>query len=94
MKTNKQKLLCLLQLCLSGLSDRCRLQASTAILSMSLPVEDILNIGGQAQPVRLHGNKDDLLQDEKPNEVKNCFWSCIAFMAEQANSILNPLNKM
>lgn len=62
-----------LQLCLSGLSDRSRLQANAAILGVSLLMEDVLNSGGEAEPVRLHGNKDDLLHDGKPNEVKACF---------------------
>ncbi|XP_044023592.1 uncharacterized protein si:ch73-242m19.1 isoform X2 [Siniperca chuatsi] len=57
-----------MQLCLSGLSDRSRLQANAAILGVSLLMEDILNSGREAEPVRLHGNKDDLLHDGKPNE--------------------------
>lgn len=62
-----------LQLCLSGLSDSSRLQANAAILGVSLLMEDVLNSGGDAVPVRLHGNKDALLHDERPNEVKDCF---------------------
>ncbi|XP_008289483.1 coiled-coil domain-containing protein 162 [Stegastes partitus] len=60
-----------MQLCLSGLSDRSRLQANAAMLGVSLLMEDVLNGGGEAQPVRLHGNKDDLRHDTKPNEVKD-----------------------
>lgn len=59
-----------LQLCLSGLSERSRLQANAAMLGVSLLMEDVLNGGGEAEPVRLHGNGDDLLHDGKPNEVK------------------------
>ena len=62
-----------LQLCLSGLSDRSRLQANAAILGVSLLMEDVLNSGREAEPVRLHGNKDDLLHDGKPDEVTDCF---------------------
>nr|XP_020463698.1 uncharacterized protein LOC109964611 isoform X3 [Monopterus albus]XP_020463699.1 uncharacterized protein LOC109964611 isoform X3 [Monopterus albus]XP_020463700.1 uncharacterized protein LOC109964611 isoform X3 [Monopterus albus] len=62
-----------MQLCLSGLSDRSRLQANAAILGVSLLMEDVLNSGREAEPVRLHGNKDDLLHDGKPNEGdKSC----------------------
>ncbi|XP_051252376.1 uncharacterized protein si:ch73-242m19.1 isoform X2 [Dicentrarchus labrax] len=57
-----------MQLCLSGLSDRSRLQANAAILGVSLLMEDVLNSGREAEPVRLHGNRDDLLHDGKPNE--------------------------
>ncbi|XP_073339210.1 uncharacterized protein [Pagrus major] len=57
-----------MQLCLSGLSDRSRLQANAAVLGVSLLMEDVLNSGGEAEPVRLHGNRDDLLHDGKPNE--------------------------
>lgn len=60
-----------LQLCLSGLSDRSRLQANAALLGASLLMEDVLNSGGEAEPVRLRGNKDDLLHDGEPNEVKD-----------------------
>nr|XP_046268697.1 uncharacterized protein si:ch73-242m19.1 isoform X2 [Scatophagus argus] len=60
-----------MQLCLSGLSDRSRLQANAAMLGVSLLMEDVLNSGGYAEPVRLHGNKDDLLHDGEPNEVKD-----------------------
>ncbi|XP_039992863.1 coiled-coil domain-containing protein 162-like [Xiphias gladius] len=59
---------CCMQLCLSGLSDSSRLQANAAILGVSLLMEDVLNSGGDAVPVRLHGNKDALLHDERPNE--------------------------
>ena len=59
-----------LQLCLSGLSGRGRLQANAAMLGVSLLMEDVLNGGGEAEPVRLHGDRDDLLHDGKPNEVK------------------------
>lgn len=58
-----------LQLCLCDLKDSSRLQANAAILGVSLLMEDVLNSGGEAQPVRLHGSKDDLLQDEKTLEV-------------------------
>ena len=79
---NKQDLLQItqsvcLQLCLSGLSDRRRLQANAAILGVSLLMEDVLNSGGEAEPVRLHGNKDDLPHDGKPNEVKRLFVSYV-----------------
>ncbi|XP_049452775.1 uncharacterized protein si:ch73-242m19.1 isoform X1 [Epinephelus fuscoguttatus] len=57
-----------MQLCLSGLSHRSRLQANAAILGVSLLMEDVLNSGAEAEPVRLHGNKDDLLHDGKPDE--------------------------
>lgn len=62
-----------LQLCLSGLSDRRRLQANAAILGVSLLMEDVLNSGREAEPVRLHGDKVDLLRDGNPNEVKDGF---------------------
>lgn len=54
-----------LQLCLSGLSDRSRLQANAAILGVSLLMEDVLNSGREAEPVGLHGNRDDLPHDGK-----------------------------
>ncbi|KAM6968645.1 coiled-coil domain-containing protein 162 [Tautogolabrus adspersus] len=57
-----------MQLCLSGLSDRSRLQANAAILGVSLLMEDILNSGREAEPVRLYGNKDDLLHNGKQEE--------------------------
>ncbi|XP_074517834.1 coiled-coil domain-containing protein 162-like [Sebastes fasciatus] len=57
-----------MQLCLSGLSDRSRLQANAAILGVSLLMEDVLNSGREAEPVCLHGNRDDLLHDGKPDE--------------------------
>ncbi|XP_062296819.1 uncharacterized protein si:ch73-242m19.1 [Scomber scombrus] len=62
-----------MQLCLSGLSDRSRLQANAAMLGVSLLMEDVLNSGREAEPVRLHGNRDDLPHDGKPNEgPKSC----------------------
>ncbi|KAM7376223.1 hypothetical protein PAMP_005966 [Pampus punctatissimus] len=62
-----------MQLCLSGLSDRSRLQANAAILGVSLLMEDVLTSGREAEPVRLHGNRDDLPHDGKPNEGgKSC----------------------
>ncbi|XP_033180902.1 uncharacterized protein LOC113127098 isoform X2 [Mastacembelus armatus] len=62
-----------MQLCLSGLSDCSRLQANAAVLGVSLLMEDVLNSGREAAPVRLHGNKDDLLHDGKSNEGdKSC----------------------
>ncbi|XP_070834690.1 uncharacterized protein [Chaetodon trifascialis] len=57
-----------MQLCLSGLSNRSRLQANAAILGVSLLMEDVLNGGREAEPVRLRGNKDDHLHDGKPDE--------------------------
>ncbi|TKS86985.1 Coiled-coil domain-containing protein 162 [Collichthys lucidus] len=39
-----------MQLCLSGLSDRRRLQANAAILGVSLLMEDVLNSGREAEP--------------------------------------------
>lgn len=56
------------QLCLSGLSDRSRLQANAAMLGVSLLLQDVLNSGREAGPVRLHGNEDDLLPDEEAEE--------------------------
>ncbi|XP_047466605.1 uncharacterized protein si:ch73-242m19.1 [Mugil cephalus] len=53
-----------MQLCLSGLSDRGRLQANAAILGASLLVEDVLNSGKEAEPVRLLGNKADQIRTE------------------------------
>lgn len=64
-------LLSCLQLCLSGLSSRSRLQANAAILGVTLLMEDVLNSGGAAEPVRLHGNGDDLLLSEKLGEVRH-----------------------
>lgn len=61
-----------MQLCLSGLSLRGRLQANAAVLGASLLMEDVLNGGVEAAPVRLHSNKADLHQDEEPKEVKDC----------------------
>ncbi|XP_060918900.1 coiled-coil domain-containing protein 162 [Labrus mixtus] len=57
-----------MQLCLSGLSDRSRLQANAAILGVSLLLEDVLNSGREAGPVRLRGNKEDLLHNGKREE--------------------------
>ncbi|XP_053290812.1 coiled-coil domain-containing protein 162 [Pleuronectes platessa] len=57
-----------MQLCLSGLRDCSRLQTNGAVLGVSLLMEDVLSSGGDAEPVRLHGNTDDLLHDGKPNE--------------------------
>ncbi|KAA8581911.1 coiled-coil domain-containing protein 162 [Etheostoma spectabile] len=57
-----------MQLCLSGLSGRSRLQANAAILGVSLLMEDVLNSGREAEPVRLLGNKDDLLHNGQPDE--------------------------
>lgn len=54
---------------LSSLSSRSRLQANAAILGVSLLMEDVLNGGREAEPVRLHGNKDDLQHSGTPNEV-------------------------
>lgn len=62
--------LCFLQLCRSGLSDRSRLQANAALLSASLLVEDVLGGGGEAEAVRLHGNKDNLRRDGEAIEEK------------------------
>ncbi|KAM3594364.1 uncharacterized protein V6R79_006445 [Siganus canaliculatus] len=59
-----------MQLCLSGLTDRCRLQANAAMLGVSLLMEDVLNDGGEAEPVRLHGNKADRQRHpSEPNKV-------------------------
>uniref|UniRef100_A0A3Q3R6Y7 Uncharacterized protein n=1 Tax=Monopterus albus TaxID=43700 RepID=A0A3Q3R6Y7_MONAL len=77
-----------MQLCLSGLSDRSRLQANAAILGVSLLMEDVLNSGREAEPVRLHGNKDDLLHDGKPNEVKGFFISYQKALLIQVQSVL------
>ncbi|XP_028251836.1 uncharacterized protein LOC114427829 [Parambassis ranga] len=57
-----------MQLCLSGLRDRSRLQANAAILGVSLLMEDILNSGREAGPVRLYDNKDDPQHDGRPNK--------------------------
>lgn len=65
------------QLCLSGLSDRSRLQANAAVLGTLRIMEDVLIIGGGAEPVRLHGNKDNPRHSGEPNEVKVWFFlSC------------------
>ncbi|KAF7666918.1 hypothetical protein LDENG_00087360 [Lucifuga dentata] len=58
-----------MQLCLCGLSDRSRLQANAAILGVSLLMEDVLNSGKEVEPVCLHGNKDDNVDDGKSNEA-------------------------
>ncbi|XP_034419431.1 uncharacterized protein si:ch73-242m19.1 [Cyclopterus lumpus] len=60
-----------MQLCLSGLSDRSRLQANAAMLGVSLLLEDVLNSEREAGPVRLRGNEDDPLHnDEEAEEEK------------------------
>ncbi|XP_047193536.1 uncharacterized protein si:ch73-242m19.1 isoform X3 [Scophthalmus maximus] len=69
-----------MQLCLSGLSDCSRLQANAAILGVSLLVEDVLSSGRGAGPVRLHGNRDDLLHDGKPNQEDE---SCLETEVEE-----------
>ncbi|KAI3367519.1 hypothetical protein L3Q82_026373, partial [Scortum barcoo] len=56
------------QLCLSGLRDRGRLRANAAILGVSLLMEDVLNSGREAEPVRLHGNNDGILHGGKTDE--------------------------
>lgn len=71
---NTKESVCL-QLCLSGLSDRDRLQANAATLGVTLLMEDVLNSGRDAEPVRLHGNKHEILHDGKLNEVKDRFES-------------------
>lgn len=73
------------QLCLSGLSDRGRLQANAAMLGVSLLMEDVLNSGGDAEPVRLHCNKHELQHDGKPNEVK--LWLKCAFLINEMSFI-------
>lgn len=60
-----------LQLCLSGLGLRGRLQANAAVLGASLLMEDVLSGGGEAAPVRLRSSKADLRQDGEPEEVKD-----------------------
>uniref|UniRef100_A0A8C7CRC1 Uncharacterized protein n=1 Tax=Oncorhynchus kisutch TaxID=8019 RepID=A0A8C7CRC1_ONCKI len=51
-------MLLVIQLCLSGLGDRSRMEANGAILGVSLLMEDVLNSGGRgAAPLRLHDNK-------------------------------------
>uniref|UniRef100_A0A3P8YUZ1 Coiled-coil domain containing 162 n=1 Tax=Esox lucius TaxID=8010 RepID=A0A3P8YUZ1_ESOLU len=58
-----------LQLCLSGLGDRSRMEANGAILGMSLLMEDVLDSGGVgAAPIRLHDKKEEDSR-EKPEEV-------------------------
>ncbi|KAG7510523.1 hypothetical protein JOB18_024247 [Solea senegalensis] len=62
-----------MQVCLSGLKDCSRLQANAAILGVSLLLEDVLNSGRDAEPVRLYGNKDGCLHDGQPhNGGKSC----------------------
>ncbi|XP_067336381.1 uncharacterized protein si:ch73-242m19.1 isoform X1 [Channa argus] len=60
-----------MQLCLSGLSGRSRVQANAAMLGVSLLMEDVLNSGKDAEPVCLDGNKDDLLHNGKTTEEKD-----------------------
>ncbi|XP_068195776.1 coiled-coil domain-containing protein 162-like [Antennarius striatus] len=57
-----------MQLCLSSLSDRSRLQANAAILGATLLMEDVLTGEGEAAPVHLHGDKDKFLSDGEPSE--------------------------
>lgn len=59
-----------MQLCLSGLSHRGRLQANAAVLAVTLLLEDVLSSGGEAKPVRLHGNGAEHQHGGKPQEVK------------------------
>ena len=62
-------LLLVIQLCLSGLGDRSRMEANGAILGVSLLMEDVLNSGGRgAAPLRLHDNKAGDSRG-KPEEV-------------------------
>uniref|UniRef100_A0A3Q0RLX4 Coiled-coil domain containing 162 n=1 Tax=Amphilophus citrinellus TaxID=61819 RepID=A0A3Q0RLX4_AMPCI len=68
-----QKIFGYLQLCLSGLSNRSRLQANAAILGVSQLTEDVLSSSREAEPVCLHGNKDDLQHGCTPNEVRTVF---------------------
>ncbi|XP_034153387.1 coiled-coil domain-containing protein 162-like isoform X2 [Esox lucius] len=61
-----------LQLCLSGLGDRSRMEANGAILGMSLLMEDVLDSGGVgAAPIRLHDKKEEDSR-EKPEEEDVC----------------------
>ncbi|XP_072221575.1 coiled-coil domain-containing protein 162 [Leuresthes tenuis] len=57
-----------MQLCLCGLSERSRLRANAAVLGVSLLLEDVLNSGREAEPLHLHGNKEDFWGDGMPNE--------------------------
>ncbi|XP_029973332.1 coiled-coil domain-containing protein 162-like [Salarias fasciatus] len=58
-----------MQLCLSGLSSRSRLQANAAILGVSLLMEDVLNSGREAEPVCLRGQNDnDPLPRDRPHQ--------------------------
>lgn len=63
----------ILQLCLSGLSDRSRMEANGAILGVSLLMEDVLNSGGEAAPLCLHDTKQDLHVCGKPDRENVCF---------------------
>ncbi|KAM7403482.1 hypothetical protein PAMA_004100 [Pampus argenteus] len=78
-----------MQLCLSGLSDRSRLQANAAILGVSLLMEDVLTSGREAEPVRLHGNRDDLPHDGKPNEGPK---SCLEAEEEEKKKKTTPVS--
>ncbi|KAL0969797.1 hypothetical protein UPYG_G00232430 [Umbra pygmaea] len=50
-----------LQLCLSGLGERSRMEANGAILAVSLLMEDVLNSGGaEVAPIRLHEKENSL----------------------------------
>lgn len=78
-----------MQLCLSGLSDRSRLQANAALLGASLLMEDVLNSGGDAAPVRLHGNNEPFLPEGAPNEVKGRFVvALLSVSLRPVNSVL------
>ncbi|XP_054862005.1 coiled-coil domain-containing protein 162-like [Amphiprion ocellaris] len=78
-----------MQLCLSGLNDGSRLQAKAAMPGESLLMEDVLNSGGEAEPVRLHGNRDDLWRDGKTEEVKR-LQNCTEAEEEEKNSDSSP----
>ncbi|KAG7465708.1 hypothetical protein MATL_G00156270 [Megalops atlanticus] len=56
-----------MQLCLSGLRDRSRMVANGEILGVSLLMEDVLNCGQDAAPLRLHvaGDDDPQQRDEE-----------------------------
>lgn len=64
-----------MQLCLSGLGHRGRLQANAAVLGASLLMEDVLSGGGEAAPVRLSGSSSshtvEVQQNGDPEEVKD-----------------------
>lgn len=51
-------------------------------------MEDVLNSGGDAEPVRLHGNNDPLLPHGEPNEVKG------RFVAALLSVSLRPVNSV